>query len=126
MLRRLDHGFLVAIYPEGTRGFSTELGPIKPGFISILRRADVPVIPVGLAGANRAMPKGAWLIRPATIRISYGRPIPPSELAPLKERGQETQLLEFIRERIQAEVDASESWCHTGGADPAVTTEQLR
>ena len=110
LLRRLDHGFLVAVYPEGTRGFATEMGPIKPGFISILRRADVPVIPVGLAGANRAMPKGSWFIRPTPIRICYGRPIPADELAPLKQRGHEKELLEVVRDRIQAEVDAAEQW----------------
>ena len=64
LVRRLDHGFLVAVYPEGTRGSATELGPIKPGFISILRRADVPVIPVGLAGANARDAEGRLVYPP--------------------------------------------------------------
>ena len=116
LVRRLDHGFLVAIYPEGTRGFSTQLGEIKPGFISILRRTDVPVIPVGLAGTNRAMPKGSWFIRPATIRITFGEPMPPSTLASLKARGRERELLMFIHDQMQAQVDKSADWIAGGTA----------
>jgi len=107
IVRRLDHGLLIGIFPEGTRSSGTELGPIKPGFISIVRRADVPIIPVGIAGADRAFPRGAKFIRPSRICISFGKPIPESLLAPLKTRGRESELIELIREQIQAEVDRS-------------------
>jgi 1-acyl-sn-glycerol-3-phosphate acyltransferase len=107
VIRRLEHGFLIGIFPEGTRSSGLEVAPVKPGFLSILRRTDVPVIPVGIAGADKAFPKGATFLRPARIGITFGEPIPDDVLAPLKARGREAELLQLVRERIQAEVDRS-------------------
>lgn len=104
MIRRLEHGFLVGIFPEGTRSSGLEVARIKPGFLSILRRTDVPVIPVGIAGADRAFPKGAKFLRPARICITFGEPIPGDVLASLTTRGREDELLSLVRDRIQAEV----------------------
>lgn len=104
VIRRLDHGFLIGIFPEGTRSSGLEVGPIKPGFLSILRRCDVPLIPVGIAGADRALPKGALFVRPTQIGITFGAPIPPEMLAPLKTRGREDELLRVVRDHIQQAV----------------------
>jgi 1-acyl-sn-glycerol-3-phosphate acyltransferase len=49
--------------------------PIQPGVALIIRRADVPVIPVVVDGAYNAWPKGAVLPRPARIKILYGPPL---------------------------------------------------
>lgn len=107
IVRRLDHGFLIAIFPEGTRSSGTQLGPIKPGFVSILRRANVPIIPVGIAGADRALPRGASFPRPTKIRVTFGEPIPESDVAPLKARGKEDELLKLVSRKIQTQVDQS-------------------
>lgn len=107
MVRRLDHGLLIGIFPEGTRSSGLEVAPIKPGFISLLRRADVPVIPAGIAGADRAFPRGALFVRPSRICITFGEPIPRELLSPLKQRGREQELLSLVRQRIQAQVHHS-------------------
>jgi 1-acyl-sn-glycerol-3-phosphate acyltransferase len=107
MVRRLEHGFLVGLFPEGTRSSGARLGRIRPGFISIVRRIDVPIIPVGIAGADRAFPRGAKFIRPARICISFGEPIPESQLHPLRTHGREDELIELIRQHIQVEVERS-------------------
>ncbi len=52
-IRRMEHGFLVGIFPEGTRSDDGALGELKPGFLALVRRAGVPVIPVGVAGPMR-------------------------------------------------------------------------
>ncbi len=80
MIRRLDHGFLVGMFPEGTRTHDGALGELKPGFLSVIRRTNVPIIPVGISGAIDAMPRGSLGIRPARVSIVYGAPIPRSEL----------------------------------------------
>lgn len=106
MIRRLEHGFLVGIFPEGTRSRDGTLGPLKPGFISVLRRSNVPVIPVGVAGAMRAMPRGVALLRPAQVTVAYGRPIPREAFDGLSKE----QLIELIRERIAECITRAEEW----------------
>lgn len=74
-VERLERGFLVGVFPEGTRTPDGRMGAFKPGFLAILRRANVPVIPVGIAGAFDSLPRGAWCVRAAPVAVVFGRPI---------------------------------------------------
>ena len=69
---RLQQGFLVGVYPEGTRS-SGAPKEFRPGFLSLVRRAEVPVYPVAVVGADRAMPRNAWFIRPVRVTVVYGK-----------------------------------------------------
>ena len=108
-LRRMEHGFLVGIFPEGTRSLDGGLRDIKPGFVALVRRAKVPVIPVGIAGAYEAFPRGAWFPRPSLIRIVYGAPMDPTRLAELCQKGREAELVEWTRSSIQECLDTANS-----------------
>jgi 1-acyl-sn-glycerol-3-phosphate acyltransferase len=85
---RLDKGFIVNIFPEGTRSEDGSIGPISPGLTLILHRTktDVHIVPVLIDGAFAAWPRGSRFPRIFTqtpIRIIYGRPIPSSQWRPL-------------------------------------------
>ncbi len=100
-LKRMEQGYLVGMFPEGTRSRDGEIGILKPGFMMLLRRSSLPIYPVGIAGAYDAFPKGAWFIKPRPVCVVYGPAISRQELAPLLEKGQEEQCLNYIRERLQ-------------------------
>ncbi len=59
MLKRLQRGELVLMFPEGTRTSDGQVAPLKPGFIPVARRTEVPLIPVAVVGAYDCLPKGA-------------------------------------------------------------------
>ncbi|MCY2963479.1 MAG: lysophospholipid acyltransferase family protein [Planctomycetota bacterium] len=63
-IRRMEQGFLVGVFPEGTRSADGRLGEIKPGFAALIRRTATPIYPVGIAGANKALgrPACAWCL----------------------------------------------------------------
>lgn len=79
---RLDRGFIVNIFPEGTRSLDGPIGPIAPGMALIIRgcKRPVPVIAVVIDGAFEAWPRTRKLPRPHPIRIIYGKPITPEEI----------------------------------------------
>lgn len=112
-VRRMKAGFLVGVFPEGTRSTDGELGEIKPGFVAVARRAKQPIYPVGIAGAHRAMPKGGLKVYPRKIRVIYGEPIPAEEVARLAKKGNEEEFLQVIRERLQACLDEANEWYHS-------------
>jgi 1-acyl-sn-glycerol-3-phosphate acyltransferase len=56
VLQLLEKGQVVVVFPEGTRTEDGKMGPLKPGVQLLLKRAPVPVVPVGIAGAFEAMP----------------------------------------------------------------------
>lgn len=104
-IRRLEHGFLVGIFPEGTRSRTGELGEFKPGFLVLLRRAGVPVIPVAVAGAYEAFPRGAIIPRPKRARVVYGPPLDRERLAELSQKGREEELIHWCKDEIQKCLD---------------------
>ncbi|MCA9069677.1 MAG: 1-acyl-sn-glycerol-3-phosphate acyltransferase [Planctomycetaceae bacterium] len=110
MVRRMKHGFLVGMFPEGTRSDDGTIGPFKPGFIAMIRRCEVPIYPVGIAGANEAMPRGALIPRFCRIRVVYGEPFYPEEIQPLLKERREDEVISRVRDRIQACQQTAEAW----------------
>ncbi len=75
MLKALDSGFSLILFPEGTRGEPEKLQPFKPGIGLLLsQRADVKYVPAYLTGMGVAMPKGDNLIIPVNSFLTYGTP----------------------------------------------------
>jgi len=99
-VRRMKHGFLVGIFPEGTRSRDGKVGPMKSGFASLIRRGQVPIYPVGIAGTFEAMPRNAWLMRRRRVRVVYGDPLTIEELERYTQRGREKELVSLVRDRI--------------------------
>lgn len=109
-VERLNAGFYVGLFPEGTRSEDGKLHELKPGFLAIVRRAQVPVIPVGIAGARNAYPRGAVFVRPRTVRVVIGEPIPEEVTKELSQKGREQEFLNLIRERMLQCIVTAENW----------------
>jgi 1-acyl-sn-glycerol-3-phosphate acyltransferase len=109
-IQRMEQGFLVGVFPEGTRSSDGSVGEFKPGFIALIRRSRLPVYPVGVAGAREAFPRGAWLLRPRKVSVVFGEPLLPDELEPLTKRGREEELITLIRGRIIECQQQAEAW----------------
>ena len=109
MVARLDHGFLVGMFPEGTRTSDGKIGEFKPGFISLVRRSRRPIVAVGIAGAYESYPRGG-LPRPGRVRLVIGKPWQPEEYAEYCERGREAELVAAVRQRVQDCVDEATAW----------------
>jgi 1-acyl-sn-glycerol-3-phosphate acyltransferase len=90
----------VVIFPEGTRRTGPLVEDIFEGAAFVALRTGAPIIPVGIAGSERAMPRGSRLIHPTRIRIVIGPAIHPPPRAD-KGRGSRRQVHEMT-ERLQA------------------------
>lgn len=67
------------VFPEGTRFKGPLVAPIKEGAAFLACRAGVPIVPVGMGGTERALPKGARFVRPRKCVLVIGDPILPPE-----------------------------------------------
>ena len=115
----LQAGHLVGLFPEGTRQSGSQpVGELKPGFLSILRRTNVPVIPVGIAGASAVMPRGAVVPRLRPVRVVFGKPIPKAALTAHTGRGHEQDLLALVAFHMAASVTAAEAWLAYSDSTP--------
>jgi 1-acyl-sn-glycerol-3-phosphate acyltransferase len=97
-LRRLKRQELVLIFPEGTRTRDGQVGPLKPGFCALARRARVPLLPVAMDGAFQAWPRWRNYPLPGVIHVQVGAPILPHEV----ERYADRELVAEVSRRIRA------------------------
>jgi 1-acyl-sn-glycerol-3-phosphate acyltransferase len=125
-VERLDKGFIVNIFPEGTRSEDGTIGPIAPGMSIILNRCkkDVPIVPVVIDGAFAAWPRNRKMPKGYPIRLIHGKAIPASEWRKMspeelsqRVRGEMVKLQEQLgspyaaasRERLSREVSTPKS-----------------
>ena len=101
-VERLEKGFLVGMFPEGTRSSGKNVQTFRPGFLALVRRSNVPVYPVAIHGADKAMPRGAWFIRPAAITVTYGEPLQPEQIREMLESSDDKTFAEIMRSRVAA------------------------
>lgn len=97
-LKRLKRGEMVVLFPEGTRTRDGSISELKPGFVSLARRGNVPILPVAVDGAYDAWPRDKKFPRPTKIRAAFGPPIPHEDIKEMSD----TALIEVLRERIVA------------------------
>ncbi len=75
VIRLVQEGRAMTIFVEGTRSRDGKLQPVQGGCAIAIRRAQVPVIPVAIAGAYDAWPRRKKLPGLGKIRVVYGKPI---------------------------------------------------
>jgi 1-acyl-sn-glycerol-3-phosphate acyltransferase len=71
----LEGGEPLVLFPEGERKAGPIVQPLFDGATYIAVKAGAPIIPVGIGGSERAMPKGAKFIRPSKLHVVVGKPI---------------------------------------------------
>jgi 1-acyl-sn-glycerol-3-phosphate acyltransferase len=72
----LEGGEPLVMFPEGTRRSGPEVQELKDGVAYMSLRAGVPIVPIGIGGSERAMPRGSSFPRPRRVNVVIGTPVP--------------------------------------------------
>ncbi|QEL13943.1 lysophospholipid acyltransferase family protein [Limnoglobus roseus] len=113
VIGKLNEGRAVLVFPEGERTRTGDLQPLKAGVSLLIDRVRVPIVPVGIAGAFDAWPRGhklptaAPLVMPRNgkgIAVHVGEPIPPARY----ERLPREEMLADLERELRAAKDAAE------------------
>jgi 1-acyl-sn-glycerol-3-phosphate acyltransferase len=113
ILAKLEAGSPVLVFPEGSRTEDGGIGKIQPGISLLIKRVRCPIVPVGIAGAYAAWPRGQMLPLPSpiflpatnrTIAVSIG---PPRDAVTVADRPRE-DMLNVIASDIADQVAAAE------------------
>jgi 1-acyl-sn-glycerol-3-phosphate acyltransferase len=78
----LDAGEPLVLFPEGERKSGPVVHPLFDGAVYIAIKAGVPIVPVGIGGSERVMPKKARFVYPRKVHIEIGPPMPAPSAAP--------------------------------------------
>ena len=100
----LKSGHNLVIFPEGTWGDREgRMLPFQKGVIKIAREANVPVVPVTIAGSNRVNPPRTKEIHPGAIKMTVHSPLGPDTWAGVSDE----EWLEKLRSIIASALSSS-------------------
>lgn len=94
-------GRSVCIAPEGTRSTSTNLGRFKKGAFHLAMQAGVPIVPIVIHNAIDVAPRGQYVFRPATVKVSVLPAVDTSEW----QSETMNEHVEFVRDMFLVELD---------------------
>lgn len=71
----LEGGEPLVLFPEGERKDGSLIHPLFGGAAFVAARVGVPIVPVGIGGSSRVMPRHARMLRPRKVHVVIGEPI---------------------------------------------------
>jgi 1-acyl-sn-glycerol-3-phosphate acyltransferase len=103
----LRRGELLVMFPEGSRRYGDTVEELLEGVAFLSARTGAPIVPVGISGSERSMPKGSVFPKPIGITVSVGEPIEPESLSVggRVARSHVRRLTATLKERLQAAYD---------------------
>ncbi|HEC09940.1 MAG TPA: 1-acyl-sn-glycerol-3-phosphate acyltransferase [Acidimicrobiales bacterium] len=132
VVKVVEEGEPAVMFPEGERKSGPRVFPLKDGPAYVAARCGVPILPVGVGGSERAMPKGSSWVRPTKIHVIIGEPLAPPprrESGRVSRKGVREKSTE-LREAIQVLFDRAQE--HVGlhndyepGSEPQDPPEQV-
>jgi 1-acyl-sn-glycerol-3-phosphate acyltransferase len=75
VIRVLQAGNGVLVFPEGSRTLDGTLQPAEPGLGLVIAKTLAPVVPMRIFGARKALPRGGGRLRFVPITVVIGEPI---------------------------------------------------
>ena len=75
VIRVVQAGNGVLIFPEGSRTPDGNLQPSEPGLGLVIAKTLAPVVPMRIFGAHEALPRGGGRLRFGSITVVVGEPI---------------------------------------------------
>ncbi len=96
-LARLQGGRSVVIFPEETRTRTGDLLPFKKGAALLALRSGLPLLPVGIAGTRRVLPRESLLPTSGPVAVVIGELIPVTGL----EAKDRARLTDTAREAVE-------------------------
>lgn len=93
---QVHEGKSIVIFPEGTRGDGMYVYKFKKGGFHLAKKAGVPLVPVGVRGTAKILPKGSPALRGGAVEVHIGEPIDPATIESLP--------LEALMERVRSAI----------------------
>ncbi|HEU5154978.1 MAG TPA: lysophospholipid acyltransferase family protein [Gemmatimonadales bacterium] len=97
----IREGISAIVFPEGTRSRDGNLQEFKKGPFVLAMAAQVPVVPLWIAGTRDALPRGTLRLRPGPIEVRVGESIPTTGLT-YEHRDELVQRCRAVMEELRA------------------------
>jgi 1-acyl-sn-glycerol-3-phosphate acyltransferase len=97
VIRRLNQGAGICLFPEGTRTQDGRIAPFKPGLGLLCRRGNAAVVPVLIDGAFECWPRHKKMFSRGAITIYYCKMIPAEQAKNMGDKELAASLTDTLR-----------------------------
>ena len=106
----IEGGEPLVLFPEGERKSGPVIQQLFEGAAYVSMKTGVPIIPVGIGGSERAMPKGTRMIYPRKMHVIVGAPLTmPATDSPKAQRVAARKLTTDLHAELQRLFDAAQA-----------------
>ena len=102
IIKMLQAGESIVLFPEGTRSSDGNLQPAEPGAALVAVKANVPILPVRVFGTFESLPKTSKRIRFHPVRVVIGKPYRPTLPAGRLDKADYARVAQEMMEHIGA------------------------
>jgi 1-acyl-sn-glycerol-3-phosphate acyltransferase len=110
-LRLLEEDRALLVFPEGTRGDGRTLLPFNRGVAMLAKRSGAAVLPAGIVGTHKKMPRGRWFPWLGRTTVTYGAPL---RYAEFETSGPESEAREAFSKTLEERLI---ELCRSGGLE---------
>lgn len=79
--RKVDEGYSIVIFPEGTRSIDGRMGRFKKGAFYLAEELNLDILPLVTHGLHHVLPKGDFVVNRTTITLKFLPRITPDDLS---------------------------------------------
>ncbi|MDO8364397.1 MAG: lysophospholipid acyltransferase family protein [Actinomycetota bacterium] len=118
----IEGGEPLVLFPEGERKSGPFVQPLFEGAAYVAMKTGAPIVPVGIGGSERVMPKGARFIYPRKMYVIVGKPLsvplgdPAAPASAKDQRAAARRLTAELHTELQRLFDAAQA---KAGVQPA-------
>jgi 1-acyl-sn-glycerol-3-phosphate acyltransferase len=106
----IEGGEPLVLFPEGERKSGPIVQPLFEGAAYIAMKTGVPIVPIGIGGSERVMPKGARFIHPRKLYVMVGKPLHvPTTGSAKEQRAAARQLSSDLHAELQRLFDIAQA-----------------
>lgn len=106
----IEGGEPLVLFPEGERKSGPLVQPLFEGAAYVAMKTGVPIVPVGIGGSERVMPKGGRFIYPRKMHVIIGPALTmPHTDSPKEQRAAARQLTTELHAELQRLFDAAQA-----------------
>ena len=107
----IEGGEPLVMFPEGERKSGPVVQPLFEGAAYIAMKTGAPIVPVGIGGSERVMPKGAKFIFPKKMHVVVGKPMRlelPADATSKDQRAAARELTAAVQAELQRLFDLAQ------------------
>jgi 1-acyl-sn-glycerol-3-phosphate acyltransferase len=97
----LARGEVCGIFPEGRISDDGRMARFRPGIARMAAQSGAPVVPLGIRGSFRTLPRGRRFPRPETVKIHVGPPLVFPD-SPRQETPSRRETVDFTQDVLRA------------------------